>query len=69
MAHKSDRTAVFRVEAYRKRKTAAGWKQQGFLLPPDVIAGLEALAEARRVSKSELVCRLVRAELDAEAVL
>jgi hypothetical protein len=61
---KTDRTAPFRAERYRLNKQDAGWRQQGFLFPPDVARALDVLSAARGVSKNALVCGLIRTALD-----
>lgn len=65
---RKDRTAVERSERYRHAKALEGWCTKSFLLPPDVVAGLAALAAAEGQPAVQVVCRLVRRAMDEDAL-
>jgi hypothetical protein len=64
---KTDRTNALRVERYRLARAGEGWRTRGFLLPADVLAGIDALCKASGESGVQLICRLVRRALDDDA--
>jgi hypothetical protein len=65
---RKDRTAVIRSERYRATKAAEGWRTKTFLLPPDVVASLGALAASDATPEVQVICRLVRRAMDEESV-